>query len=94
MTYWIIDNDDVDYRAGYLTSDEDAYYDITCKESASFIAKTFEADSLEEANKVLKAYNTYADRPVTILHCCKMGCSVSTYDYYHDRYRCARETIS
>lgn len=94
MTYWIIDNDAIDYRVGYLTSDEDVYYDVTCSESASFVAKTFEANTIEEAKEVLKAYNSYADRPVTMLHCCSTGCIVSTYDYYHDRYKCARETIS
>ena len=87
-TFYIVDNDVVDYRDGYLTSDEDAYYDITCKESASFIAKTFEADSLEDAKQVLHNYNHYADRPVTVLHCCSTGCCISTYDYYHDSYKC------
>ena len=88
MTYWIIDNELVEYRDGFLTSDEDLYYDITCKETSSFIGKTFEADSEEEALKVLKAYNAYADRPVTRLHCCTTGCCVSTYDYHHDSYKC------
>ena len=84
MTFWIVDTDTNEYREGYLCTEE-PFFDIW---DGKIVAKCFEAETIDDAKKVLSAYNHYADKPVTVLHCCSTGCCVSTYAYYHDTFKC------
>ena len=74
MVYYIVDNEYAVYRDGFLSTDTEE----TSLSDYSIIVKTFNADSYEDASKVLSAYNTYADMPMTYLNCCPRGCCVKS----------------
>lgn len=90
MKFYLIDDEKIDYREGFIVTEEDVerdhYFD---NYSGYYVVEVLEFNTIDEAKEYCQNYNNYTDKSNEELGCCGRGCTMSAFDYARWNGKCA-----